>query len=184
MGGSGQTAPMLLSGSTNAASGPAVTIRGDLRPGDMEAIVAQHGQIYPVQNGVGPEFVAGVAASVQRAVDAGFPREREAVRIVEVDGRHVGSIALTDEGDGEATLRWVLLDPELRGSGYGRALIEEMVQHARDEGFTLLSLETFSELEKAAAIYRSLGFELVSSDQGPRWGRDFIDYRRYELPLR
>lgn len=160
-----------------------VTIRSEYRDGDADAIIAQHAELYPAEHRVDGSFVAHVAASVGRAMARGFPREREAIRIVEVGGRHMGSIAVTDEGAGEATLRWVLLDPGLRGGGRGRRLVEDMVEHARQQGFTLLTLETFSALDRAAAIYTSVGFELVSADPSPRWGRDDISYQRYELAL-
>ena len=42
------------------------------------------------------------------------------VWIVERGGRHAGSLALTGEGDGVGKIRWVLLEPELRGAGIGR----------------------------------------------------------------
>ena len=126
-------------------------------------------------------FEAQVAATVAAAGKRGFPREREGIWIVEVDGRHAGSVALTDEGDGLATLRWVVLDPDLRGHGLGRGLISEVVASAESFGYETIGLETFSELRAAARIYRSVGFQVVWEQSGPRWGRDEITYQRYEL---
>ncbi len=66
---------------------------------------------------------AHVAAAVAQAALRGFPRDTEAIWIVELDGRHAGSLAMTDEGEGVACIRFFLLDSDLRGSGLGRRLL-------------------------------------------------------------
>ena len=159
-------------------------IRRDLWPGDLGAIVRLHGNLYSREYGLDSTFEGHVAASVARAAIRGFPTERERIWLVEaVAGIH-GCLALTDEGDGEGTVRWFVLDPSLRGRGLGRRLVGELMDAAERIGFDRLSLETFSELTVAARIYLSHGFELVSADAAPRWGREEITYQRYELDLR
>ena len=81
---------------------PSPTVRRELRPGDLGRIVAHHGAVYLPEYGLDSTFEAHVGASVAAAGKRGFPREREGIWIVEVDGRHAGSVALTDEGDGLA----------------------------------------------------------------------------------
>ncbi|MQA76336.1 MAG: GNAT family N-acetyltransferase [Solirubrobacterales bacterium] len=168
-------------GAGRQALSPAVTVRRELRPGDLGAIIAQHGAVYSREYGVDSTFEGHVATSVAAAGERGWPGDGEAVWIVEVEGRHAGSLGLTDEGDGAATLRWFLLDAELRGEGLGRRLVGELVAEAERLGYETLVLETFSELRAAAHIYRGAGFELRSAQTGPRWGRDEITYQRYEL---
>jgi ribosomal protein S18 acetylase RimI-like enzyme len=159
------------------------TIRRELRPGDLEAIVAHHARVYAQEHGVDGEFAAMVAKTVAEAARRGFPGDREGIWIVEVEGKHAGSLALTDEG-GEAVIRWVLIERSLRGRGLGRRLVAEAVSMARTSGYELVALETFSELTAAARIYRDHGFAVVWEDKKPRWGRAEITYQRYELPLR
>jgi ribosomal protein S18 acetylase RimI-like enzyme len=159
------------------------TIRDELRPGDMDAIVSHHRRIYGEEYGVDSRFGDFVAAAVARAVERGFPSEREAIRIVELDGEHAGSIGLSDEGDGDAAIRWVVLSPEVRGKGLGRRLVAEMLAFAEDHGYRRVWLETFSELEAAAHVYRDAGFVVTEADTAPRWGRDSITMQRYELEL-
>lgn len=161
-----------------------VTIRRHLRPGDLGAIVAHHGRLYGREYGVDQTFEAMVGAAVAAAGKRGWPHANEGVWIVELDGRHAGSLALTDEGHGQAAVRFVVLDPELRGQGLGRRLVGEAVAEAREEDYDLLWLETFSELRAAAHIYRSHGFEVKWAKTGPKWGRDEITYQHYELDLR
>jgi ribosomal protein S18 acetylase RimI-like enzyme len=159
------------------------TIRRELRPGDQGAIVAHHGRMYLDQYGLDSTFEGHVAASVAAAGKRGFPASNEGIWIVERDGEHAGSIGLTDEGEGLAMLRWVVLDPELRGRGLGRRLVEEVVAFAESAGYERIALETFSDLTAAARIYRSVGFEVEWEQRGPRWGRDDVTYQRYELEL-
>ena len=164
-------------------SGEAPTIRRELRPGDLGEIVRHHGRMYLDQYGLDASFEAKVAASVADAGGRGFPAANEGIWIVESRGEHAGSIAITDEGEGLAMLRWVVLDPELRGSGLGRRLVEEVVAFAESAGYERIALETFSDLTTAAHIYRSVGFEVQWEQRGPRWGREDVTYQRYELAL-
>jgi GNAT superfamily N-acetyltransferase len=159
------------------------SIRRELRPGDLGVILAHHGRVYAEEYGVDSTFEGHVASTLARAAARGFPTPREAIRLVELDGGHAGSIAVTDEGGGVATIRWFLLSPELRGRGLGRRLLGEMLSTAADVGYARVGLETFSELEAAAHLYRDHGFAVVSADAAPRWGRDRITYQRYELEL-
>jgi len=157
-------------------------VRNDIRPGDLGAILEHHGRQYAEEYGVDAQFEGHVAKTLADAAIRGFPSEREAIRIVEVDGRHLGSIALTDDGD-EATIRWFLFSPEVRGHGLGRRLLAELLQRASEAGFTRIALETFSDLEAAAHLYREHGFEVTSADSTARWGRERITYQRYVLEL-
>ena len=162
---------------------PRPGIRRTLRPGDLDRLVAHHSRVYTREYGVDAAFEGHVAASVARVAGREFPTRREAICLVELGGDHVGSIALTDEGNDEAAVRWFLLDPVLRGHGLGGRLVGEMLEKAREADYGMVSLETFSELRAAAHLYRNHGFRLVSEQTGPRWGRDEITYQRYELEL-
>jgi N-acetylglutamate synthase-like GNAT family acetyltransferase len=159
------------------------TIRSELQPGDLGAIVAHHGRLYAEEYGVDPTFEGFVAKAIARAAIRGFPSEREAIRIVELDGEHAGSIGLTDEGGDEAAIRWVVLSPEVRGRGLGRRLLGEMLAFAEEAGYRKVFLETFSELRAAAHLYLEAGFQVTSADTAPRWGRESITYQRYELEV-
>jgi ribosomal protein S18 acetylase RimI-like enzyme len=163
---------------------PAPTIRRHIRAGDFGAIIAHHGRTYGREYGVNGEFEGHVAASVARAAKRGFPRQREAICLVERGGELAGSVALTDEGDDTATLRWFVLDRDLRGHGLGRRLLGEILARAKDYGYARVTLDTFSELTAAAHLYRQHGFKLCSEDTAPRWGREQITYQLYELDFR
>jgi N-acetylglutamate synthase-like GNAT family acetyltransferase len=159
------------------------SIRRELIPGDLGAIVAMHGRLYALEHGLDATFEAEVAAGVAGAAARGWPGPREGIWMVEHESRVAGCLGLTDEGEDDAKLRWFLLDPGLHGRGLGRRLLEELLQKADASGYRRVSLETFSELRAAAHLYRSHGFQLVSAETGPRWGRAELTYQRYERDL-
>ena len=159
------------------------SIRRELLPGDLGEIVALHGRLYSREYGHDETFEAMVAASVVDAAAQGFPGPREGIWVVEEDGKMVGSLGLTDEGDGEARVRWFLVEPSLRGQGLGRVLLDELFAKVEQAAYTRITLETFSDLEAAAHLYREHGLELVWEDTRPRWGRPAVTYQRYERAL-
>jgi GNAT superfamily N-acetyltransferase len=150
-----------------------VTIRGDLRAGDLGGIAALHGTVYAAEHGLDARFEAGVARGFAEAVQRGWP-ERGRLWAVERDGELTGSLALTHEDDGVGKVRWFLLAEELRGRGLGRTLLEELVSEADDAGLAVLKLETFSALRAAGHLYRSVGFELLDSQRFSGWGRPIV----------
>ncbi len=159
----------------------AYEIRREMRPGDPEAIVAMHERLYPAEFERNELFVAMVAKSVADAVERGWP-DGGGIWVVERGGKFAGSVALTDEGGGVGSLRWVLLAPELRGSGLGRRLVGEAIERARELGMSRVELYTFSALATAARIYREAGFRIVNSYERSDWGPT-ITYQEYVLEL-
>ena len=171
------------SGTVARSIGPRPQIRRELLPGDIGAIAAHHGRLYGSEFGVDVSFEADLARALYEAAELGWPRERGAVWIVEWSGSLAGSLALTPDGEHTGRVRAFLLDPSLRGQGLGARLLDELLQHARGEGYELLRLATFSALRAAAHLYLERGFALVSSETGPRWGMERMTYQGYELEL-
>jgi GNAT superfamily N-acetyltransferase len=161
---------------------PEIEVRRELRSGDLGEIIRMHGVLYPREHGLSPNMERHVANAVTAAAKAGWP-ENGAVWIVERDGEFAGSLALTDEGEGLAALRWFLFDPAVRGLGLGGRLVGELVDEAERRGFERIWLETLGILTTAARIYRAHGFVCVSERLGPPWGDPDVPYRGYELLL-
>ncbi len=157
-------------------------IRRVPRDGDPEAIVDLHRRVYMGEYARNEAFIAGVHSTVERAVAAGWPDRGGAAWLIDDGDRLAGCAALTDEGDGNGRVRWVVFGPELRGRGLGRQVIDELLAHARAEGYRRLELETYSELRAAAHIYRSSGFEVTWERPREDWGSPII-YQHYALEL-
>jgi DNA-binding MarR family transcriptional regulator/RimJ/RimL family protein N-acetyltransferase len=63
---------------------------------------------------------------------------------------------------GEPTeIKRVWVAPSARGTGLGRRLMARLEQHARDQGSTVVRLDTNASLTEAIALYRSTGYREV-----------------------
>ena len=159
-----------------------ISVRRELRDGDADAIAELHRRVYASEYGLNDQFVEGVRRGLQTAIATGWPRDTGAVWLVDGDLALLGALGLTDEGEGAGRVRWLVLDPSLRGRGLGRALVTELIAEARQAGLQKLTLETYSDLTAAARIYRDAGFrvqwERVHDDWGPQ-----ITFQGYALDL-
>jgi ribosomal protein S18 acetylase RimI-like enzyme len=163
-------------------SATGISIRRELRDGDADAIAELHRRVYASEYGLNDQFVDGVRRGLQAAVASGWPHDSGAVWLVDGDGSLLGALGLTDEGEGAGRVRWLVLEPSLRGRGLGRSLVTELIEEAKRTGLHKLTLETYSDLTAAAQIYRDAGFrvqwERVHSDWGPQ-----ITFQGYALDL-
>jgi GNAT superfamily N-acetyltransferase len=138
--------------------------------------------VYAGEYGLNEAFVESVQRGLDAAVARGWPQQSGAVWLPERGATLLGALGLTDEGDGLGRVRWFVLDPELRGRGLGRLLVEQLLDEARAAGLRRLELATFSRLTAAARIYRDAGFRVVSErdrdDLGP-----VVTFQEYSLEL-
>lgn len=156
-------------------------IRTEWRVGDIGALVQMHGELYARERGWDHTFEAYVALELGRFAER-FDPSRDAIRIVEADGRRLGSIALVGGDDDTAQIRWFLVVPPARGSGIGKRLLSEAIADGRERGYRQLSLWTVAGLDAAARLYHDAGFAVVESVPHRRWGADVVE-QRYALTL-
>ncbi len=64
---------------------------------------------------------------------------------------------MLDRG-GKGQLRWVVVDPDARGSGLGRLLIDTAINYAKTRQWTEVYLETTFGLEVSYEMYLRRGF--------------------------
>jgi DNA-binding MarR family transcriptional regulator/GNAT superfamily N-acetyltransferase len=147
---------------------PRITLRPH-RPGDMGWVVHRHGALYAEEYGWDERFEALVAGIVARFVQD-FDAARERCWIAEMAGRTVGSVFVVKQNKTTAKLRLLLVEPEARGLGIGRRLVEECIRFARDKGYRRLVLWTQSNLDAARGIYRRCGFRRVKSEPHASFG--------------
>src|SRR5438876_9972896 len=100
-----------------------ITIRTDLRLGDLGAVVCLHGVLYAEEYGFDRTFEAYVAGPLAEFVRTGSQRDR--LWVAERQGRIVGCVAVVGSTETEAQLRWFLVHPSCRGMGLGRRLHQE-----------------------------------------------------------
>lgn len=78
----------------------------------------------------------------------------------EADGTVVGFSVLWFAAD-EGELGDIAVDPEYRGRGIGRTLLDRSVQEARSRGARSLYLEVRESNDAARALYETAGFDTV-----------------------
>jgi len=161
---------------------PAVVIRTH-RSGDLGWVLERHGVLYAEEYGWGAPFEAIVARVLAEFAQEHDPA-REACWVAELDGRRVGSVMLVrhPEREGVARLRLLLVDPDARGLGVGRALVDVCTGFARAAGYRRITLWTQSVLEAARAIYARAGYVKVSEAPNSSFGKG-LSAETWELEL-
>ena len=96
---------------------------------------------------------------------AGLPGDyappRGALLCLETDAGVVGCVALrplVKVGDGAAEMKRLFVRPAHRGGGAGRALVVDLIRRAKEIGYARIYLDTIPGMERAQALYASLGF--------------------------
>ncbi len=157
-----------------------ITIRTDIKPGDIGEIIRLHGITYSQEYGWDYSFEGYVAASFGEYVQSA-DHERSRLWIVERQDQIAGSIGIVGrKGMDEAQLRWFLLTPELRGQRYGYRLMEAAVQFCCQQSFSSIYLWTVRDLTTAARLYQAFDFVEMEELTHPLWGK-MITEVRYQL---
>ena len=157
-----------------------------IRPGgsarDVNELVRVNGEVFEPEYAMSPSFAGDMAVQLAELRRSGWPGDRDGLWMAELDGQVVGGVTLRDLGDGLARLGHLVLQPEARGTGAGRRLVESVLAAARAAHYERIELLTFSELTDARELYRRAGFEMTSSEHTVRWGRE-MEWERWELAL-
>ena len=158
-----------------------ISIRNDLHPGDVGYITYLHGILNAPEHGWDHTFDTYIAIPLAEFAKSHSCRER--IWIAEKEGRIVGSVAIVKFSEIEAQLRWLLLDPKVRGQGLGRRLVEEALDFCRKAEYSSVFLWTVNTLPIAAMLYQSAGFKQTEELTHELWG-SVVTEIRYDLALK
>lgn len=105
-----------------------------------------------------------------------YARPEGRLLLASENGHAIGCGALRRDGDTVCEMKRVFVRPVARGKGVGVALISELVNQARAIGYERMRLDTLPSMNKAIALYRSLGFtEIVPYRYNPVPGSLFLE---------
>jgi ribosomal protein S18 acetylase RimI-like enzyme len=153
-----------------------LTIRTALKPGDIGYITYRHGTIYSNEFNYGLEFESYIAQGLHEFFSQYDPNKDRAW-LAEYEGRIVGSILLMHRPGNAAQLRYFLIEPEFRGFGLGKKLMDLAMDFYRKKGYTSAFLWTTHEQEGAIALYKRYGFKLTEEKPSTAFGKALIEQR-------
>ena len=154
-----------------------ISIRTELKPGDIGYLVLMHGALYEKEYHYGVQFEAYVAegmAEFYRQYDG----KKDRVWIAEHEGRMVGFVLIMHRGEA-AQLRYFIVDPAYRGIGLGKKLMELCMEFVQERGYPSCFLWTTSDLPTAISIYLNHGFILVEEKKSNAFATPVVE-QRYE----
>ena len=157
-----------------------IFIRTEFRPGDLGYVTYMHGALYSKEYNYGLQFENYVAKGLCEFYEKYNP-ERSRIWACEHHDRMIGFLLLMDRGDA-AQLRYFLIEPEYRGIGLGRKLLNLYMKFLRDCGYKESYLWTTHELYAAASLYKRLGFQLTEEKESTTFGKPLRE-QRYDLIL-
>lgn len=157
-----------------------ICIRTELRPGDIGYVTYLHGALYSKEYNYGLQFESYVAKGLCEFYEKYDP-VRSRIWACEHNDRMIGFLLLMDRGDA-AQLRYFLIEPEYRGIGLGRKLLNLYMDFLHECGYKASYLWTTHELTIAAALYKKLGFQLTEEKESTAFGKPLIEHR-YDLIL-
>jgi len=157
-----------------------ISIRTELRPGDLGYVIYLHGRLYGREYGYGIQFEGYVAKGLCEFYENYDPK-RSRVWVCEHNDQMIGFLLLMDRGRA-AQLRYFLIKPEYRGIGLGSKLLDLYMDFLRECGYKTSYLWTTHELSAAAFLYKRLGFQLTEEKESTAFGKPLIE-QRYDLIL-
>jgi len=95
----------------------------------------------------------------------GFDDAGPTIFFAEVDGKLAGRIRMMKWWNHFGYVEDLAVNPEYRGLGIGRKLLEHGIQWSRESGFPGVMLETQDDNVPACMLYQSCGFVLSGFDR-------------------
>lgn len=151
------------------------------RIGEVSQVAARQSNLYAASHGWGRPLEV-IEAETTAAFLRDFKPGREQCWIADLDGVMAGAVMLTDEGEKQARLRLLHVEPFARRRGIGDSLVRTCVDFARDVGYDAISLWTHKVLQPARRIYAQHGFTCVASEVHHLFGEP-VEGETWRLPL-
>ena len=106
---------------------------------------------------------AGFGMPAPHALADRLDSPNEPTVIVELSGTPVGTLRLQRDGD-DARIYGFVIDPAMQGRGIGRGALRRACEQLRADGAHRIGLEVDVENDRALALYTSVGFTPVTTE--------------------
>jgi N-acetylglutamate synthase-like GNAT family acetyltransferase len=152
------------------------------RENDIEFVISRQLSLYALEYGFTSEIwktylTCGVHSFVNQ-----FDDKKDCMFILERDGVSSGCVAITHVDEVTAQLRFFFLEPEMRGWGAGRQLLERAIDFCKEKKYEHVFLWTFNKLMAARHLYASTGFQITETRVNNDWGKSILE-ERWDLDL-
>jgi len=156
-----------------------IRIRTQLKPGDLGYVIYRHGKLYGEEYNYGISFEIYVGAGMYEFYK-NYDPDRDRAWICELDNNIIGFVLLMHRENNTAQLRYFYLEPEYRGIGLGKKLMQLYMDFLKEKGYQSSYLWTTHELHSAASLYKRHGFRLTEEKQSDAFGKPLKE-QRYDL---
>lgn len=159
---------------TSPAS-PATLLEG-YRPGIIGRVVEMHAAYYSTAVNFGAPFEAKVATGLADFIPR-LENPTNNIWCALQNDQIIGSITIDGEdlANGNAHLRWFIMDPTAQGTGLGKALLQAALDFCDAQQFPETHLWTFQGLDAARHLYETHGFTLKQEYEGDQWGAEVTE---------
>ncbi len=158
-----------------------ITLRSELKPGDVGQLIYMHGWIYAKECGYNYMFEGYVCKTFYDFL-AKYSPDKDRLWFAQAGETIIGAIAIVGHSAARAQLRWFILHPDYRGIGLGSKLLKEALQYCREKEYKTVFLETTQDQKTALQMYQKVGFRKVAEHENHIWGKDLVELT-YELNL-
>ena len=158
-----------------------ISIRTDLKSGDLGFVIYRHGKIYNEENGYGLSFEAYVAKGLAKFY-LNYDAEKDRVWVCEDGEKIIGFLALVHKDETTAQLRYFYFEPEYRGIGLGNKVMQLFMKFLKEKNYKKAFLWTTNEQFAAASLYQRYGFKLTEEKESNAFGKFLIE-QRFDLDL-
>lgn len=151
-----------------------ITIRTEIRPGDIGFITYLHGLLYSQEYNYNYNFERYVAVGLDEFL-ANYDEKKDHMWVAEDGDKIIGSVVIMGRSGATAQLRYFILLPEYRGLGLGKKLMQLAMDFCKSAGYRSVYLWTAEELHTAAHLYKIFGFKKTRQIPQNHWGKEVVE---------
>lgn len=157
-----------------------ITIRNELRPGDIGYVIYLHGLLYSREYGYGIDFESYVAKGLHE-FHSSYDPDVERAWICEYNDKIIGFLLLMNRNEA-AQLRYFIIHPDYRGLGLGKKLMELFMEFLAECNYHSCYLLTTPDLDTATFLYKKYGFRLAEERPSREFSKPDV-IQKYEFRL-